>query len=136
MPETTAALFAVEAFYSAFAARDFSAMRGIWATEGPLTCIHPGAPPLTERDEVLESWEAILANPETPDVRCLSPEIVLYGDTAVCTCLEDVGGELLAATNVLVREGPVWKLVHHQAGPLTVAPDFEPEPAGGEGPIN
>lgn len=136
MSETTAALFALEAFYNAFTNRDFAAMRELWACDVPLACIHPGAPPLTIRDEVLASWEAILANPETPEVRLLSPELYIYGNTAVATCLEDVGGELLAATNVLVRQGAVWKLVHHQAAPLTVAPDFEPEPAGGDGPIN
>lgn len=111
-------------------------MRTVWASDLPLTCVHPGAPPLTGRDAVLESWKAILANPETPAVQCLSPNVVLYGDIAVATCLEDVAGELLAATNVLVREGAVWKLVHHQAGPLLVAPDFELKPVGGEGPIN
>jgi ketosteroid isomerase-like protein len=136
MPETTAALFALEAFYNAFSARDFPAMREIWASEGPITCVHPGAPPLIERDEVLASWEAILANPQTPQVRFLSPDVRLYGDTAVVTCLEDVGGDLLAATNVLVRHGAVWRLVHHQAGALSVAPDYEPEPVGGDGPIN
>lgn len=138
MSDTTAALFTVEAFYRAFADRDADAMRQVWSATAPLSCIHPGGPPLTDRDDVLESWQAILENPETPDIRGMSMTVMLHGSTAVVTCLEDVDGDLLTATNVLVREGAVWKMVHHQAGPLAVALEEMPEPTdiGRDGPIN
>lgn len=138
MSESTAALFCVEAFYTAFAARDFKAMAAVWSATAAVSCIHPGGPPLTDRDEVMDSWSAILANPETPDIRALSPRVMIHGDTAIVTCLEQIDGEYLTATNVLVREGSLWKMVHHQAGPLAVALDETPEPAGtgDDGPIN
>lgn len=138
MSETTAALFTVEAFYSAFANRDVEAMTGVWATAHPISCIHPGGPPLTDPEDVMESWAAILNNPETPEIRALAPEVMLYGDTAVVTCIEDLEGEYLAATNVLVREGPLWKMVHRQAGPAAVMLEEDPDGVGpgDDGPIN
>jgi hypothetical protein len=41
-----------------------------------------------------------------------------------------VPGARLVATNVFVREGGAWKMVHHQAGPLPPARE-ESEPPGG-----
>jgi hypothetical protein len=38
-----------------------------------------------------------------------------------------IGESLLAATNVFVREGGGWKLVHHQAGPCNLPPADLPE---------
>jgi hypothetical protein len=32
-------------------------------------------------------------------------------------CVEHLDGGDLIATNVFAREGTLWKLVHHQAGP-------------------
>lgn len=138
MSDTTSALFTVEAFYSAFATRDFATLRGAWAETAPLSCIHPGAEPLVGRDSVMESWRAILENPQTPEIRCLAPQVLVHGDMAIVTCHEDLDGDLLCATNVLVREGAVWKIVHHQAGPLAYVPEIMPEPddGGGSGAIN
>ena len=42
MPEHAAVLFANDAFYLAFANRDYDAMDVIWARDAPVTCIHPG----------------------------------------------------------------------------------------------
>lgn len=138
MSDTTAALFTVEAFYNAFVTRDFDSLRSAWSATAPLSCIHPGAEPLTTREEVMESWQAILANPQTPEIRCLGPQVMVHGDMAIVTCHEDVDGDILCATNVLVREGAVWKMVHHQAGPLAYVPEFMPEAedGGGSGSIN
>ena len=34
-------------------------------------------------------------------------------------------GNFLVATNVFVREGRLWKLVHHQAAPTSVRPQAD-----------
>ena len=49
-----AVLFANEAFYQAFAARDLAAMEEVWAHHCPVACIHPGWPPLHGRQAVNE----------------------------------------------------------------------------------
>jgi hypothetical protein len=48
------------------------------------------------------------------------PNVQLFGDTAIVYCYEAASGEPahLAATNVFVREGAAWRMVHHHAGPL------------------
>jgi hypothetical protein len=56
-------LFANEAFYAAFAARDIEAMDELWSRRPNVTCIHPGWSPLIGRDSVMQSWRAILSNP-------------------------------------------------------------------------
>ncbi len=130
MPERDAVLFANEAFYRAFADSDFDTMAQLWASGEPVTCIHPGWPPLTGRDSVIESWRRILANGQAPKVACVQPEAFLLGDAAFVICYEAVDDNALVATNLFRREGRQWKLVHHQAGPAPALPPEEPaEPA-------
>lgn len=128
MSDRELVLFANEAFYRAFADQDFEAMSELWAEHAPCSCIHPGWAPLHGRDQVLESWAAIIANPDSPDIACHAARATLYDATAVVICYEELAGQYLVATNVFVREGRLWKMVHHQAGPTTAAPDAgEPE---------
>ncbi len=124
MSEREAVLFANEAFYRAFVDRDIAAMEAVWASDGPVACIHPGWPPLAGRDAVIESWRRILANEDSPQVVCRQPMSFLYGDVAFVICFESVGAAALVATNVFRRDGRQWRMVHHQAGP---APSMPPE---------
>ena len=123
--EQDAVLFANEAFYRAFAARDLAAMEDLWARDCPVACIHPGWGPLFGRDAVMQSWRGILGNPDSPAVACHAPRAFVYGTTAFVTCFESLSGGFLIATNVFVRAGAVWKLVHHQAGPTGAHPEEE-----------
>lgn len=127
MSELDAVLFANEAFYLAFANRDLQAMDEAWARRHDVACIHPGWQPLSGRDEVMESWTGILANDEAPRVACRAPRAYLAGDAAFVTCFEVIGKGALVATNVFCREGGLWKLVHHQAGPCNAGPRDLPE---------
>lgn len=122
MLERDAVLFANTAFYAAFAARDAAAMDRVWARDKTVTCAHPGRPAIQGRAAVMESWRAILANPHAPQVECRAEQATIYGAAAVVTCIERVGGQYLAATNVFVKTGSVWSMVHHQAGPAAVDP--------------
>jgi ketosteroid isomerase-like protein len=109
------------AFYSAFSEGDVAAMNAVWAEESPLACFHPGAPGLFGRAEVLGSWQQIL-RPRPPfTMRCDRPRVQLLGETALILCYEANGDRPahLAATNVFVLEGTRWRMVHHQAGPLS-----------------
>jgi ketosteroid isomerase-like protein len=122
MQEHADVLFANEAFYVAFQTKDLGAMEDLWARRGPVACTHPGWPSLSGREQVLKSWQAILENPEGVAVSCRAARARRYGDTAFVTCYEVVGENLLAATNIFVREDGAWKMVHHQAGPCHVPP--------------
>jgi len=114
--ERPAALFANEAFYRAFADRDFPAMSALWAQDAPCLCIHPGWPAIAGRDRVLASWERILGG-QPPKIVCHLPEAHFVGETALVVCYETVGADWLVATNGFVREGGRWRMVFHQAGP-------------------
>ena len=123
-------LFTNDAFYQAFRDRDMTAMQALWAEEQPIACLHPGWQPLIGRQDVLESWAAILANPESPEVHCRGAKVLLWGETGLVLCYESIGGQFLAASNLFAREGGAWRLVHHQAGPCQ-PPEALPEDKAG-----
>lgn len=129
MSEREAILFANEAFYQAFADRDMDAMEALWAEREDITCIHPGWPALIGRQGVLKSWLSILANPESPAVTCHDASAHQAGEMAYVLCYERIDGNVLVATNVFVRDGRRWRLMHHQAGPTSGAPEPDETPA-------
>lgn len=125
MSDTDAVLFANEAFYRAFADRDENAMDALWSGSDQVACLHPGWGPLFGRDIVVESWKAIIRNDDSPVIQCHDPRAHVYGDTAYVICFEEIMKTFLVATNVFVREGRVWKMVHHQAGPTSAKPSVD-----------
>ncbi len=116
--EIEAILEANEAFYRAFRERNFEAMDELWSAEAQVACIHPGWRPLSGREAVMASWRGILKNPTSPQVRCEHPRITTAGEMAFVVCCEDVGGARMAATNIYVKEGGRYRIVHHAAGPI------------------
>lgn len=124
-------LDANSAFYRAFSARDLDAMDGLWSRLTPVMCVHPGWDALRGRDEVMDSWRAILTGAQSPKVGCSHAFAQVHGEVALVVCREHVEGGQLVATNVFVREQGVWRLVHHQASPLATDDedneDFDPE---------
>lgn len=132
MSESATVLFVNEAFYEAFRGRDLATMHDLWAREAPVACIHPGWQALTDRDEIMESWRAILGNPGSPRILCRNAEAFVLGPVAFVLCYEVIGEDVLVATNLFVQEGGSWKLAHHQAGPCNAPPDLsEEEPTPG-----
>ena len=111
-------LQANEAFYRAFNQKDPAAMERAWSKTDRLTCVHPGWNVLRGRQDVLDSWNNILANPAQPRIVVGGAELTLLGDVALVVCRELVAVSPLAATNVFVREDGAWKLLHHQSGPV------------------
>jgi ketosteroid isomerase-like protein len=128
--DRNAVLFANEAFYIAFRARDMTAMQALWAQRAPIACSHPGWTTLNGRQDVLESWRGILANPQSPAVEMRQARVLLLGDAAIVTCYELIGDIVLAASNVFVREDAEWRLVHHHSSQAAALPDSEPESSG------
>jgi ketosteroid isomerase-like protein len=122
MTETTVVLFANEAFYAAFAARDMPAMEDVWWHGDDITCIHPGWPPLFGREHVLGSWQAILSNEDSPRIACRNASAYISGDTAYVICYEALGGDALLATNIFINSGGRWHMTHHQGGTSSPLP--------------
>jgi hypothetical protein len=118
MNDADAVLAANLEFYRAFTTRDIAAMEALWAQVSPVACLHPGWPPLVERDEIIESWRGILSNPDSPRITCYDERVFLYDDTAFVICEEELAGGTLIATNYFVREAGAWQICHHQAGQL------------------
>jgi len=123
MSEIASLLFSNEAFYLIFRNRDLPGMEALWASRDDVTCIHPGWNALMTRAEVMESWRGILANAGSPQVLCRGARARITGGTGLVVCYEQVDRDVLVATNLFVKEGAAWKMVHHQAGPCQARPE-------------
>ncbi|WP_448202636.1 nuclear transport factor 2 family protein [Azospirillum sp. sgz302134] len=123
-----------QSFYRAFNDRDYAAMDALWAARLPVSCIHPGWMVLVGREAVMASWESVLDAPTGPAIRARNERVMLYGETAVVLCEEVLGGAVLAATNLFVREDGSWRLAHHQAGPIADPLAAATEPVDGPPP--
>lgn len=128
-----AVLFANEAFYIAFAAGDVTAMERIWARAAPVACLHPGAPPLRGRAEVMDSWRAILTSPSRPDISCHEARAFVTGESAFVLCYERIEQGWLLASNLFLREEGEWRMIHHHAGPAPGRPETQ---GGASGPAD
>jgi hypothetical protein len=110
-----------DSFYRAFTEGSYRAMAELWARSAAVACVHPGAPAIVGRESVLDSWRMILREAPSLPMRCDGVIVNLLGEVAVVTCYEANGDHPahLAATNVFVLEDGSWRMVHHQAGPLS-----------------
>ena len=127
MNDDEEALAANAAFYAAFAASDAERMDAVWARRAPVACVHPGWEVLVGRDPVMESWRRMFETGGAPPILCEKAVAHLLGPAAFVTCFERVPGAVLVATNLFVREEGKFRMVHHQAGPLTrLAPARSP----------
>jgi ketosteroid isomerase-like protein len=118
MNDADAVLAANLEFYRAFTMRDVAAMDALWARRASVACLHPGWTALTDREAIMSSWSGILSNPGAPRIACYDERVMLYGDTALVLCEEELEGGTLAATNLFVREDGEWRIVHHHAGQI------------------
>ena len=118
MTEDDALRAANVAYYRAFARRDAEAMARIWAQVG-VSCVHPGWPPIFGREAVLASYRDIFKNPFQEEIEASAETLIRAGNHGRVVCLEKVGEALLVATNWFQRVNTDWRLVHHQASPLS-----------------
>lgn len=129
MTDTDAVLAANLEFYRAFAMRDIAAMEALWARRGPVACLHPGWTALTERQAIISSWTSILSHPGAPRIACFDERVLLFGDTALVLCEEELDGGTLAASNFFIREDGAWRLAHHHAGQIVRREAAPPRPS-------
>jgi hypothetical protein len=115
-------LAANQAFYDAFDRRDVAALEALWSSARPVSCIHPGWDVILGRDEVLASWRSILTNPAAPHIQCRDPYALLEGPLGAVICHEVLPDGVTVATNLFAEEAGVWRMVHHQAGPVMATP--------------
>lgn len=119
--EAEAVLAANRAFYDAFNAKDVEAMAAIWA-DGEVTCIHPHRAVVTGREAVLHTWRQILENPDQGRIVFAAERPRIEGDAAVVAGRELVAGVPIAATNVFLRAGGRWRMIHHHGSPVLHGP--------------
>ncbi|MFN7973645.1 MAG: nuclear transport factor 2 family protein [Acidobacteriota bacterium] len=129
--EMSAVVAANRAFYHALEERDIALMDDVWCHEDRATCVHPGWRRLDGWIEIRRSWDAIFRNTDAWAVACKRERVVIEGDQAWVTCVEEIrppsqdGSQALQmeATNIFVRRQDAWRLVHHHASPSPDAPD-------------
>lgn len=131
MPERRVVLAVNEAFYEAFRGRDVDAMEELWAESAQVSCIHPGRNPLFGRAAVLESWQAILADPNAPQIVCRNARAVMQDQVALVICHEQIDDHFLVATNIFRKENGEWRMVHHQAAGSPAPPFAENDEGSG-----
>ena len=131
MTDRQRVLAANEAFYQAFSAGDLGGLGQLFAREIELVTAHPWRPAEHGRAGVLAVWESILGA-GAPQIRCVDAQVQLLpgGEAAFVTCVEDLGDQTCAATNVFVLEDGAWRLCHHHGSPL--APVFKVSPDEGD----
>jgi hypothetical protein len=119
-------LAANQAFYDAHEQRDLQAMGAVWEHSDRAVCVHPGWPILRTWPVVLASWQRILGGPGRNQFIVTNTSVtVVEGvteDVAWVTLDENlVEGQVagtIAATNMFVRTGGAWLLVHHHGSPV------------------
>lgn len=113
-------------FYQAFNQGDYSMMDDLWARQHDVCVIHPGWAPLHGRESVMKSWRRILRGVMDHTTIITNAKVYLMQGSAFVLCYEPLPNTVLIATNVFVKEGGIWKMVHHQAGvvyQVVVEPD-------------
>lgn len=127
-------------FYRSFRAGDMKAMESVWADEESgmlVACAHPAMPLITGRTAVMESWRSILAAGNGPEIRPENAQLVVSEATAWVMNEEVIfqGPGLPAskcmATNIFVKRNGLWKMVHHQGGPMMMPQEFVFQTGGG-----
>lgn len=118
--DEAAVLAANQAFYDAFAAKDYTALDAIWARSIEVASVHPLGELVIGRDEVMDVWRQIVENPQQPRVISGGATAVVVGDFAYVTCREFAGGMPIVCTNLFVREDGEWRIAHHHSSPIAI----------------
>ncbi|MSQ24669.1 MAG: DUF4440 domain-containing protein [Dehalococcoidia bacterium] len=115
------------AFYAAFQSLDTERMRAVWAQSDAATVVHPGWRPLAGIGPVMESWRRIFEGATLMQFTVTGVQVHFDSETtARVLCLENLTTVLdgavsegrVQATNVFVKAGGRWLLVHHHGSPV------------------
>ena len=108
------------AFYRAFADSNFELMRAAWDKED-IVCVHPGGPLMQIPDEILMSWQQILAAMGPVDLKVEVVYRLARPDHAIHLVRESFHRRdappqpPVIATNVYRRGQNGWSLCAHHA---------------------
>jgi len=114
-------------FYEALRSLDLARMEAAWLQEDWVRCLHPGWELLLGWEEIQRSWAAIFHSTGQMLISISRPLVHIVGEAAWVSCLEDVttaqtdgvSSALIETTNIFVRQGGRWLLVHRHTTPLT-----------------
>lgn len=135
--EEARVLAANDAFYAAFNAKDVEAMDAVWSRSDDVACVHPSWNLLSGREQVMNSWRAILDNPDQPRIVAGGASSRVFGGIAYVLCRELVAGSPLTVTNVFTLENGEWRMIHHHSSPVAFAgemPAADPAPPSPDDP--
>ena len=60
--------------------------------------------------------KTVQSEERVPDLPAQTRDLV--GEMGIVCCLESMSGHGFIATNLFVRSGKLWRMVHHHAGPI------------------
>ena len=126
---------AENAFYEAFERADLAGMMTVWAEDDDIVCIHPQGPRLTGFEAVRESWVQIFSGGTSRlKVRTVEARRFAGQSVAVHSVIEVLSvpgqqgpAQSVCATNVYELTDNGWRMVSHQASPLSESPSVAPE---------
>jgi|TARA_B110000438_G_C15671248_1_gene588259 ketosteroid isomerase-like protein len=115
-----------ERFYKAFNSQNLLGMQGVWSTLGPVSCIHPGWPPLNGYESIIKSWKDIFSNTDNMEIKLSEVEALVSDDLAWIRCQENlfsismtgVQASKVISTNLFQMFENEWKMVLHHASHL------------------
>ncbi len=123
-PSFASATAVQDAFYTALAHADLTAVMTLWADDEEVVCVHPGGPRLVGLHAVRQSFEEILAHgPVHIVVRNIqayeSATLSVHNLVETITVSGARGTERIdvLTTNVYVKNGAGWQLLVHHATP-------------------
>ncbi|GBG00627.1 hypothetical protein Rsub_13381 [Raphidocelis subcapitata] len=111
-------------FYDAFASGRIEEMSKVWGKGDHVQTIHPGAGVIAGREQVMESWRAVLKGVRPRAFRIAIEDVRVWASDAsgVVTCTEVVDADdsqgRTIATNVFEKQGGKWVITHHHGSPL------------------
>jgi ketosteroid isomerase-like protein len=118
-------------FYEAFETRDLDRMSGIWAHDERVSCVHPGWTALRGWAAVASSWAAMFNGPQQLQFIVTEAEVVVSGDLAWVTCVEnllaDDGSATIAALNIFERDENRWRMLAHHGAPVMASHGLDPD---------
>ncbi len=120
---------AEEAFYDAMRNADLDAMMSVWADDEDIVCVHPNGPRLIGKEQVRNSWQAILDNGAVT-IRAVQQHGTTGSRFALRNLIEEItvrsgrGTQIVhcVATNVFVRDIHGWRLTCHHSSPAGESP--------------